>query len=406
MRNLFLMAQHEYAQRVRKRSFLLTALGMPLLIVFIVGITIALEINNLSDLPLGYVDEAGVLTTAISPPENELAILEFAAETDARQALTDGEIQGFFVVPAAYPSADSPLQFFYETEAPGNPIIDEFDAFVRSNLTRDLSPTAQQALQDGLSITIRSADGSREFGRDTWINLIIPYVAAFFFFFAVMGTTGYLLEGVASEKENRTIEIMVTTMSPESLIGGKGLGLFAVSLTQIAIWIVSVVVVMVVGAQFLPPLQQAIIPWGYLLLVLAYFLPAFALIAGVMTAIGGAVTEVQQGRQIAGLLNLLFISPFFFMAALLTNPNGPLALFLTLFPTTSFLTVALRWGLGSIPLWQLVVSWLLLVATAVATMWAAARIFRVGMLRYGQRLSFRRMVAAVQGDYMSASSTP
>ncbi|MCZ7674169.1 MAG: ABC transporter permease [Chloroflexi bacterium] len=191
---------------------------------------------------------------------------------------------------------------------------------------------------------------------------------------------------------------MVTTMiSPEALIGGKGLGLFAVSLTQIAIWIVSVVVVIIVGAQFLPPLQQAIIPWGYLLLVLAYFLPAFALIAGVMTAIGGAVAEVQQGQQIAALLNLLFIFPFFFMAALLTNPNGPLALFLTLFPTTSFLTVALRWGLGSIPLWQLVVSWLLLVATAVFTMWAAARIFRVGMLRYGQRLSLRRMLAAIQG---------
>jgi len=397
MRNLLLMAQHEYAQRVRKRSFLLTALGMPLLIVFIVGITIALELNNLSDLPLGYVDEAGVLTTAVSLPENKLSILEFAVETDARQALTDGEIQGFFVVSAAYPSGGSPLEFFYETEFPGNPIIDEFDAFMRANLSRNLSPTAQQALQNGLSITIRSADGSREFGRDTWINLITPFVAAFFFFFAVMGTTGYLLEGVTSEKENRTIEIMVTTMSPEALIGGKGLGLFAVSLTQIAIWIVSVVVVIIVGAQFLPPLQQAIIPWGYLLLVLAYFLPAFALIAGVMTAIGGAVAEVQQGQQIAALLNLLFIFPFFFMAALLTNPNGPLALFLTLFPTTSFLTVALRWGLGSIPLWQLVVSWLLLVATAVFTMWAAARIFRVGMLRYGQRLSLRRMLAAIQG---------
>ncbi|MCZ7674168.1 MAG: ABC transporter permease [Chloroflexi bacterium] len=201
MRNLLLMAQHEYAQRVRKRSFLLTALGMPLLIVFIVGITIALELNNLSDLPLGYVDEAGVLTTAVSLPENKLSILEFAVETDARQALTDGEIQGFFVVSAAYPSGGSPLEFFYETEFPGNPIIDEFDAFMRANLSRNLSPTAQQALQNGLSITIRSADGSREFGRDTWINLITPFVAAFFFFFAVMGTTGYLLEGSPAKKK-------------------------------------------------------------------------------------------------------------------------------------------------------------------------------------------------------------
>ena len=68
------------------------------------------------------------------------------------------------------------------------------------------------------------------------------------------------------------------------------------------------------------------------------------------------------------LLNMLFISPFFFIAALLANPQGGLATFLTLFPTTAFLTVALRWGFGTIPAWQLILSWLLLVTTAVCTM--------------------------------------
>jgi ABC-2 type transport system permease protein len=80
----------------------------------------------------------------------------------------------------------------------------------------------------------------------------------------------------------------------------------------------------------------------------------------------------------------------------LSNPQGGVTTFLTLFPTTSFFTVALRGGVGQIPIWQLVISWLLLVATAVFTIWVATRIFRAGMLRYGQRLRLRRQLSAGQ----------
>ncbi len=83
---------------------------------------------------------------------------------------------------------------------------------------------------------------------------------------------------------------------------------------------------------------------------------------------------------------------------LFNNPSHPAYLFMTFFPTTSFLTVSLRWGLSAIPLWQLALSWSLLVGSAIFVILAAARIFRAGMLRYGQPLSLQAAMAAVRGQ--------
>jgi len=115
-----------------------------------------------------------------------------------------------------------------------------------------------------------------------------------------------------------------------------------------------------------------------------------------MVAIGSAVGDLQQGQQVAGFVNLAFILPVMLSAVLIQAPAGPLAVFLTLFPTSSFLTVTLRWGFGTIPVWQMVAGWVLLVATTLFTFWAAARIFRAGMLRYGQPLSLKTAFASAR----------
>jgi ABC-2 type transport system permease protein len=127
-----------------------------------------------------------------------------------------------------------------------------------------------------------------------------------------------------------------------------------------------------------------------------FFLPSYALISAVMVAIGGAVTELQQGQQVAGILNLFFMLPLFLTMILFQDPGHPVVVAMTLFPTTAFMTVSLRWGLGTVPLWQLGVSWVLLVATAVFMVWAAARVFRAGMLRYGQPLTLKAAVAVIR----------
>jgi ABC-2 type transport system permease protein len=225
------------------------------------------------------------------------------------------------------------------------------------------------------------------------------------FVVAIMTSSGYLLQAVTTEKENRTMEVLVTSMTPEQLLGGKALGLMGVSLTQLGLWAITAVVGLVVAARLSGEVRLGRMPWSTAGVILAYFVPAFALVGGTMAAIGSAVSEYRQGQQIAGILSIMFMAPLFLIALIMTEPNSPIIVALTLFPTTAFLTVVLRWSVTIVPLWQMVASWLLLVAAAVGSVWAAARILHVGMLRYGQRLDLGEVVAALGGAKSRSSST-
>jgi len=229
-------------------------------------------------------------------------------------------------------------------------------------------------------------------------SFLVPFVVAFFLFFAISTAGGYLLQAMTEEKENRTMEILATSVSPEQLMAGKALGLIAVSLTQILIWLTALFSGLWIAGRFISELQGLQLPWDMVIVAILYFLPSFVLVAGIMIAIGGVVTEQQQGQQIAGIINLLFIVPIFFLALIFENPESPLLVGLTLFPTTAFLTVMLRWGMTSVPLWQLVLSWVLLTLSALGSIWVAAKVFRIGMLQYGQRLSLKTIIQALRGQ--------
>ncbi len=395
MRKLWLIARHEYLRMVRRRSFLIGTLGIPLLVVVVMAISIFTAIGDEDPRPVGYVDLAGVLEVDRPSGEIDLQVRAYDDEDAAHAALASGEVQAVYILPADYVRSGQ-VQLLYWDEPPGEAVRGEFDAYLRANLTAGQPPSVQRRAVKGLSFTVRSVDGRREINSQDFMAFVVPFVVGFFFMIAVMASAGYLLQAVTTEKENRTMEVMITSLAPEQLVSGKALGLMAVSLTQLAIWALAVTVGLVVGARFLAPLRAARVPWASLGIAALYFLPAYALVAGLMTAIGGAVTETRQGQQIAGVINLLFASPFFFVALIMANPDSPILVFLTLFPTTAFLTVSMRWSLTVVPLWQLILSWVLLVASAGLSVWASARVLRAGMLRYGQRLDLRAVLGALR----------
>jgi ABC-2 type transport system permease protein len=402
MRNFWLMARHEYLKLVGKRSFILSTLAMPLVIVVVMGVSILASLGSSSRDPVGFVDQAGILPqspTAVREGRSSIEMRPYADEAAARAALAAGEIQAYLLVPADY-LLTLRLAMVYGEEAPGIQVREAIAAFLRGGLIAaqadHLPAEMQTRLLEGNSLVTRSADGSREIGQGNWVNVMLPFVAGFFFVIAVIGSAGYLLQVVTDEKENRTMEIMVTSLSPGQMIGGKALGLMGVSLTQLGIWLGTAVIAILVAAQFLPILQTITMPWGLLLITALFFLPTYALIAGIMTAIGGSVTELKQGQQIAGLLNLVFIFPYILTALILFNPNSPMIVAMTLFPTSAFATITLRWGFTVVPLWQVALSWVLLVITAVFSIWASGRIFRAGMLRYGQGLNLSAALKAVR----------
>lgn len=401
MRNLWLVAKHEYRRMVFRRGFAFGVLAVPLGIAALIGIAILVESAGQNNLPIGYVDNAGLLDVAqptdLPDADEGIEIRGFPDEETALSALEREEIQAYFVLPPDYLQTLR-TELYYLEDPPSDDAWAEFDNFVRLTLVATLPDKVQQRVLEGPDITVKDIVSHREFSKSAIINIILPMAASFFFFIATMSAAGYMLRVVADEKENRTIEIMVTSMTPGQLIGGKAAGLLAASFTQLSVYVIATVVGLNIAAQHIEELQHMTVPWMYLGVVALFFLPAYGLVSTVMIAIGGAVTEIEQGQQVAGVVNMVFLLPLFLMGLIFANPAHPALVVMSLFPPTAFMTISLRWGLGTVPVWQLGVSWVLLVGTMVLMVWVAARIFRAGMLRYGQPLNLKAAVTAIRGN--------
>jgi ABC-2 type transport system permease protein len=395
MRSFWLIARHEYRKMVRTRSFLISTLALPVVFLLIMGVSALTAISSSSRLPIGYVDQAGLIrpfdyTPSGSGPE----IVAFATPEAAETALRQGEIQAFYLIPADYRERPV-LGLVYGETRPDSRGQRSFNAFVRASLVSDLPDEVQQRLLNGSTGVVRAVDSNREMDSGNWLAFVLPFVSGPLLMIAIISSAGYLLQVVTDEKENRTVEIMVTSLSPGQLISGKTVGLMGVALTQLGIWALALTVTLLVANRFYDLLTGIAMPWEILLLIGFFFLPTYALAAGMMTAVGGIAGEVKQGQQIAGLLNLLFLFPFFLTALILVNPNSSMMVFMTLFPTTAFVTLTMRWGMTIVPWEQVIAAWLILVAAAVFAIWASGRIFRAGMLHYGQGLNLRAALRAL-----------
>ena len=401
MRNFWLVARHEYRRMVFRRAFILMTLAIPAGMALLITVAILVAISDENDLPVGFLDEAGWLSLdeyeRLPDREDRLTMIEYTNLDRGIEALEAATIQALFILPAEYPYAGS-VELYYLEAYPDSAAWRDFEQLIRVNLIAELPLAIRERLQEGAQIVVEDIGSSRTFSNAAIINVILPFVASFLFFVATMAASGYMLQVVADEKESRTMEIVMTSLSPLQLIAGKMVGLLAAALTQLSIYLVAGVVGLSIAIPYVPELQLIEIPWLYIGIMMGFFLPAYVLIAAIMVAIGSAVTELQQGQQVAGILNLLFMLPILLLAMIFEDPSAPLLVFLSFFPTSSFLTISLRWGVASVPLWQIGLSWVILVASAILMVWAASRVFRAGMLRYGQPLTVRTALGAITGS--------
>jgi ABC-2 type transport system permease protein len=193
------------------------------------------------------------------------------------------------------------------------------------------------------------------------------------------------------EKENRTMEIMVTSVSPNQLMTGKTLADMAVGITQLLVWAIFISLILLIGKSYVSFLSGVAFPAQTVFMLVAVMVPAFVMISGLMAATGATVTEASEGQQIMGLFTIPIWLPYILIALFISNPNSPLAVAMTLFPLTAPMTIAIRMGFTTIPTWQYITSLVLLLISAVGAVWLAGRAFRLGMLRYGQRLRWKEI---------------
>lgn len=399
MRNIWLVFWHEYARQVLRKRFLLVLLSLPLIIVLSGGVGVLAVVVMMNNDPIGYVDHSGLLTNPAAPAqtaERRVDMIAFADDASAQQALEEGQIQGYYVVAKDYLQTGEVV--LVAEEPVGENAQDDFVDFLKVNLVKGLDPAVAERLMDGSKIEVRALeDLTRKAGENDWVNLVIPLVMGIFLMLAVNTSGGYLLQAVVEEKENRTMEIVITSISPEQLMAGKILGNLSVGLTQLLVWFAVPVGVFLGVRPFVPFLRDINLGGSYVWLSLAALPAAFVLVAALMATVGATATEAREAQQMAGLFTIPLFVPYWLITPLIESPNSLLAVGLSLFPLTAPVTLAARAAFTVLPVWQIVVSLGLLYATAFGALWLAGRAFRLGMLQYGKRLKlaeiFRRQEA-------------
>jgi ABC-2 type transport system permease protein len=395
MSKFWRVVAHEYARHVFQRRFLFGLFSLPLMVALMIGTVVILILIESNTAPLGYIDHSGLLAAPLPAPTPEfpelpVKLLPYADEETAKADLEAEKISAYYVLAEDFP-ASGRSQLVYH-KAPSNAAQSQFRAFIVANLLAAQPGDVAERVVDGTTLVIQTADGKRSVSEEDWLNALMPIFAALAFFIAISTSSGYLMQAVVDEKENRTMEIIVTSVSPDQLMAGKVVGILGVGMTQLLAWFGFLFGGVIIGRIWLPILRGISMPLDTLAILLAVLLPCFVMLSGLMAAAGATVTEAREGQQIAALFTMPIWIPYFMFALFLENPNSPVAVALTLFPLTAPMTVILRIGFTVIPAWQLIISISLLILSAIGSLWFAGRAFRLGMLMYGQKLPWRRVL--------------
>ena len=367
MNKVFLVARQEYVHNLKRGGFLFAAFGIPLFTILMMVVVFALTVNNETDTSrvgqIGYVDLSGVLDDAVEQPEN---FMRFETEAAAEGALTatDG-IGAYFVVESDYLN-NGRVRLVSNGDTP-EVLEDDIDAFLLANLgaSSGLDPEIAARIQDPVDSRLLTLDNGRIISGSGLAGVILaPLIFVMVFLLATQTTSGYLMSGVVEEKSNRIMEILITSITPFQLLAGKIIGLAALGLTQLTIWLVVGFITLQLGqnTEFLAGVS---IPTDMLIVGIVYFLLGYFFLASLMAGIGAVVGSEQESRQVAGIISIVLVVPIFFIVQFFTEPDGFAVTFLTLFPLTSPVAIILRMGFSAVPTWQLIVSMVLLVVTTV-----------------------------------------
>lgn len=406
MWKLWLVACYEFKRYALKKSFILGLLSVPLIIVLIFGLIWIMSAAERDDTPVGYVDQAGFLKDPISAPKRAgspddpevgelVPLIPFQTEEAAQQALASRKIQAYYLIAPDYLESNKVELVYFK--APGANARRQFWDFMQINRIRQVPREAARRAVADSNLIVRWPDdvpgGGREFSQRTFLSNLLPIFTGIAFLMLLFMSSGYLMGAVIEEKENRTMEIMVTSLSPTQLMGGKVLGTVALSLTHLVVWAAFALLTVFISGHYLgiAALQNVTLDWRITITMLAIAIPTYVMGAALMTAVGAMVTEAQEAQQMTFIFVLPFWITMWLVKPIVQDPNGPLALGLSIFPLTALPAFIFRITFIPVPRWQIGASVAMLILCAVGAMWLAGRAFRLGMLQYGKRLNLAEL---------------
>ena len=422
MNKIGLIIQREFFERARKKSFIITTLVMPILMV---GLMIAPSLiavyGGSENHQVVVVDKSGknISQRLISTPE--VTFVDQSQMSKREACSTYDEESGIFAVLYIDEDIEAPNGVQLITNSSSTPVIEqnitqqikgivERDKLMEEYGIEDIDlKLASVATDIELNTFVNDGTGDEASMESTssGISYALGLILGMLLYMVIVLYGQMVLTSVVEEKSSRVIDVMVTSCTPFQLMAGKILGIASVALTQIAIW----AVLIIAASKFLIPtlfsadvaasndimLQSLIGTLGdtsyiatLLVYLVLYLLGGFLLYASLYAAAGSAVDSVQDGQQFNTIILMPIILAMIVMVSVFNDPNSTMAVCFSMVPFTSPIVMIARIPFG-IPAWQIAASLVILYATFAATTWVAAKIYRIGIFTHGKRASWQEL---------------
>ncbi len=399
MHNLGTVVRFEVMRMLKKPTFWLMALGFPIIIAIVFAIVFFSNsatmqaAENLQDekFSIAVTDESGLIKPELL---EAFEVRSVDVKSEGVEQVRSGEVEAYFYYPAnlAEQSVEvygQDVGMFENSKYTGvaNLMLDQ-------SVNSEVRPEQRAVLQGAVQVdsTMFREDGQISDGIR---EMIIPGLFLVLFYILIGFFGGQMLNSTIEEKENRTIEMLLTTVQARALIAGKILSLIFLALIQVGVVLVPVLAMyFLVGPQLqIPNIDLAGLPVDPLKIGigLAIFVSSFLLFTGLLVAVGAAMPTAKEASQWFGIVIMLIFGPLYGVTAFISYPDSPFVQFLSLFPLTSPIPLMLRNAYGNLPLNEALLGIAILAVSAVLMLLLAVRIFQYGAMEYDSRLSLKTL---------------
>ena len=437
MSQIGIIIEREFNERVRKKSFIITTLLMPLLVVaLMVAPSLVMVFATGDTRHVAVVDHSGVIASSLESGSEVVFEPTDLSADEARTVLTD--IFGVLEIGPDIMTNPNDVKLYTNTSS--SMLVEDnirsqiADIIEREKLKKyDIHnlPEILKEVETTVSLQTFRNDGEGDSeAQSSVISTGIGFVLGMILYMFLIIYGGMVMQSVIEEKNSRVLEVMVSSVKPFDMMMGKILGVAAVAAVQVLIWGVLICGVSALAMPALIPsdimqsveaMQQGTLDmtqtdmdvdmlraigtatdFGYLASIfvwlLLFIIGGYLLYSAIFAAIGSSVDSVQDAQQLQTPVMMPIIFSIIIMMTILNDPNSTLAVWCSYIPFTSPVVMMARIPSG-VPVWQIAVSLVILYATFVAAVWFAAKIYRVGIFMYGKKPSFKELWKWVRYKY-------
>jgi ABC-2 type transport system permease protein len=427
LHKIFLVTQREFITRVRKKSFIVMTLAAPLLIVLFYGLVFYFAINKdigASKKSIYVSDQSGNYVGKLKNSETLEFTFGFVAQENEQHFLSDEDYYALLVIPNTSPDSLKKVSLYSKDQA-GLSIVLYIEKQIENEVKNALlknngidASTLKTINQTSINInTIKVTEKGLENGN-VGASTVLGYIGAIMIYMFIFMYGVQIMRGVIEEKSNRIVEVIISSIKPFELMMGKITGIALVGITQFTIWIVLVSLFgsgvsgaimsnMGISADAQQALSQsgqatangeiseimeALINFNFVYFIgmfLFYFIGGYLFYGALFAAIGSAVDNETDTQQFMLPITMpLIFALVIAQSAITSDPNGTLAFWLSVIPFTSPVVMMVRLPFD-VPTWQVIVSMISLIIGFIFTTWMAGRIYRIGILMYGKKPSYK-----------------